>query len=150
MTELVVGVHDPETRGVDVGVEKGVGHPGEDSEVVLDDVVHLDSVLQEECEALDVVGNVVLNGGVGDVVKGAGSVVRVVDRVASHVAGVHVSSDVEVDRIPLRRKSIEFSTIYANLPSNPEGLSNTRQLSVADSCFNKPLVLVLGTEKKIL
>ena len=104
MTELVVGVDDPETCRIDVGVEKGVGHPGEDGEVVLDDVVHLDSVLQEECEALDVVGNVVLNGGVGDVVKGAGSVVRVVDRVASHVAGVHVSSDVEVDGIPVTHK----------------------------------------------
>ena len=45
MTELVVGVDDPETCGVDVGVEKGVGHPGEDGEVVLDDVVHLDPVL---------------------------------------------------------------------------------------------------------
>ena len=100
MTELVVGVHDPETCGVDVGVEKRVGHPGEDSEVVLDDVVHLDTVLKEEGEALDVVGNIVLDSGIGDVVKGAGSVVRVVDRVASHVAGVHVSSDVEVDGIP--------------------------------------------------
>ena len=150
MTELVVGVDDPETCRIDVGVEKGVGHPGEDGEVVLDDVVHLDSVLQEECEALDVVGNVVLNGGVGDVVKGAGSVVRVVDGVASHVAGVHVSSDVEVDRIPLRRKSIECSTFYAILPSNPESLSNTRQLSVTDSCFHQPLVLVLGTDEKTL
>ena len=150
MTELVVGVDDPETCRVDVGVEKGVGHPGEDGEVVLDDVVHLDTVLQEECEALDVVGNVVLNSGVGDVVKCAGSVVRVVDRVASHVAGVHVSSDVEVDGIPLTRKSIECSTFYANLPSNPESLSNTRQLSVTDSCFHKPLVLVLGTEEKTL
>ena len=150
MTELVVGVDDPETCRIDVGVEKGVGHPGEDGEVVLDDVVHLDSVLQEECEALDVVGNVVLNGGVGDVVKCAGSVVRVVDRVASHVAGVHVSSDVEVDGIPLTCKSIECSTFYANLPSNPESLSNTCQLSVTDSCFYKPLVLVLGTEEKTL
>ena len=148
MTELVVGVDDPETCGVDVRVEKRVGHPGEDGEVVLDDVVHLDSVLEEKCEALDVVGNVVLNGGVGDVVKCAGSVVRVVDRVASHVAGVHVSSDVEVDGIPLTHKSIECSTFYANLPSNPESLSNTRQLSVTDSCFHQPLVLVLGTEEK--
>ena len=104
MTELVVGVHDPETCGVDVRVEKGVGHPGEDGEVVLDDVVHLDTILEEECEPLDVVGNVVLNGGIGDVVKCAGSVVRVVDRVASHVAGVHVSSDVEVNGIPLTYK----------------------------------------------
>ena len=101
MPEPVPSIDYPEACGVDVGVEKGVGHPGEDGEVVLDDVVHLDSVLEEECEALDVVGNVVLNGGVGDVVKCAGSVVRVVDRVASHVAGVHVSSDVEVNGIPL-------------------------------------------------
>ena len=119
MTELVVGVHDPKACRVDIRVEKGVGHPGEDGEVVLDDVVHLDSVLQEECEALDVVGNVVLNGGVGDVVKGAGSVVRVVDRVAPHVAGVHVSSDVEVDGIPVTHKSIECFTSCLKVTSQP-------------------------------
>ena len=64
MTELVVGVDNPETCGVDVGIEKGVGHPGEDSEVVLDDVVHLHSVLEEEREPLDVVCDVVLHSGV--------------------------------------------------------------------------------------
>ena len=119
MTELVVGVDNPETCRVDVGVEKGVGHPGEDGEVVLDDVVHLDSVLEEEGEALDVVGNVVLDGGVGDVVKGAGSVVRVVDRVASHVAGVHVSSDVEVNGIPLTHKKISCVAFNAKLTFQP-------------------------------
>ena len=71
-----------------------------------------------------------------------------VDRVASHVAGVHVSSDVEVDGIPLTHKKIRCSTFNVNLPPNPESLSNTRQLSVADSCFHQTLVLVLGTDEK--
>ena len=36
--------------------------------------------------------------------KGARSVVGVVDGIASHVACVHVPSDVEVDRIPGQKK----------------------------------------------
>ena len=75
MTELVVGVHDPETCRIDVRVEKGVGHPGEDRKVVLDDVVHLDSVLEEECETLDVVGNIVLNYSIVYVMQGTSPIV---------------------------------------------------------------------------
>ena len=46
VAELVVWVDDPEAGGVDVGVEKGVGHPGEDGQVVLESVECLHSVLQ--------------------------------------------------------------------------------------------------------
>ena len=148
VSDLVVGVDDPEAGRVDVGVQQRVGHPGEHGQVVLQDVVLLNSILKEEGKSLDTVCNILLNQKVHDIVECASSVVGVVNGIASDIAGVHVSSDVEVDRIPLTRKSIECSTFYANLPSNPESLSNTRQLSVADSCFHQPLVLVLGTDEK--
>ena len=64
VAEFVVRVDDPETGRIDVRVEEGVGHPGEDGKVVLDDVVHLHSVLEEEREPLDVVCDVVLHSGV--------------------------------------------------------------------------------------
>ena len=41
--------------------------------------------------------------------KGARSVVGVVDGIASHVACVHVPSDVEVDRIPGKKKNWNFA-----------------------------------------
>ena len=76
--------------------------------------------------------------------KGASSVVGMVDSIASDVACVHISSDVEVDWIP--GKKIEEISYFENSPSDPEGLSHTGQLSVADSCLHKSLILVLGTE----
>ena len=76
--------------------------------------------------------------------KGASSVVGMVDSVASDVACVHISSDVEVDWVPGTK--IEEISYFENSPSNSEGLSHTGKLSVADSCLHKSLVLVLGTE----
>jgi hypothetical protein len=95
--ELVVGVDNPEACRVDVGVQQGVGHPGEDSKIILDSVVHLNTVFKEVSESLDVVGNVVLHRGVGYVVECAGAVVGVVDGIASNVAGVHNPRDMEVN-----------------------------------------------------
>ena len=76
--------------------------------------------------------------------KGASSVVGMVDCIASDVACVHISSDVEVDWVPGTK--IEEISYFENPPSNSECLSHTGQLSVADSCLHKSLVLVLGTE----
>ena len=150
VSDLIIWIDNPETGWVDVRIEQAVRHPCEDSKIVLDDVVHLYSILQEKSETLDVESNIVLHNGIADIMEGAGSVVRVMDGITPDIAGVHISSDVEVDGIPLTCKSIERSTFYANLPSNPESLSNTCQLSVTDSCFHQPLVLVLGTEEKTL
>ena len=61
MAEFVVGVDNPETCRIDVRVEERVGHPCEDSQVVLNRVVHFHSVLKEESEPLDVVCNIVLH-----------------------------------------------------------------------------------------
>ena len=64
MAELVVGVDNPETCRIDVRVEEGVRHPREDSQVVLNCIVHFHSILKEESEPLDVVCNIVLNSGI--------------------------------------------------------------------------------------
>ena len=64
MAEFVVGVYNPEACRIDVRVEKRVGHPCEDSQVVLNRVVHFHSVLKEESEPLDVVCNIVLHCGI--------------------------------------------------------------------------------------
>ena len=76
--------------------------------------------------------------------KGASSVVGMVDSIASDVACVHISSYVEMDGIP--GKKIGEIPHFEIAPSNPEGLSHTGKLSVADSCLHKSLILVLGTE----
>ena len=64
MAEFVVGVDNPETCRIDVRGEERVRHPREDSQVVLNRIVHFHSVLKEESEPLDVVGNIVLDRGV--------------------------------------------------------------------------------------
>ena len=61
VAELVVRIDNPEAGRVDIGVEQGVGHPCEDGQVVLDLVVHLNTIFKEEGETLDVVGNIVFN-----------------------------------------------------------------------------------------
>ena len=64
MAEFVVGVDNPETCRIDVRVEEGVRHPREDSQVVLNCIVHFDSILKEESKSLDVVCNIVLHCGI--------------------------------------------------------------------------------------
>ena len=76
--------------------------------------------------------------------KGASSVVGMVDSIASDVACVHISSDVEVNRIP--GTNIEETFFLEKSPSDPERLSHTGKLSVADPCLHKSLIFVLGTE----
>ena len=80
--------------------------------------------------------------------KGACSVVGMVDSIASDVACVHISSDMEVDWIPGTK--IEETFFCGNSPSDPKRLSHTGKLSVADSCLYKSLILVLGTENVML
>ena len=99
--KLIVRVNNPETGWVDVRVEKRVGHPCEHSQIVLDGVVHLHPIFEEECQSLDVVGNIVLYNHVRYVVEGASSVVRVVDGISTDVASAHVSRNVKVNRVPL-------------------------------------------------
>ena len=79
--------------------------------------------------------------------KGASSVVGMVDSIASDVACVHISSNVEVDGIPGTK--IGEIPFFEDPPSNPESLSHTGKLSVADSCLHKSLILVLGAENGI-
>ena len=102
MSELVVWIDNPEAGRVNVWVQEGVWHSGEDCKVVLDGVVHLHSILKEKCQTLDVVGNIVFHCGVGDVMESAGSVVWVVDSVTPNIAGVHGSRDMEMYRVPVR------------------------------------------------
>ena len=79
--------------------------------------------------------------------KGASSVVGVMDSVASDVACIHISSNVEVDWIP--GTNIEETFFVGNPPSNPECLSHTGELSVTDSCLYESLILVLGAESVV-
>ena len=48
VAELVVGVDNPETCWVNVRIKQAVRHSGEDGKIILDDIVHLNSILQEE------------------------------------------------------------------------------------------------------
>ena len=58
--ELVVWVNNPEASRVDIWVEQAVGHSCENCKIVLNNIVHLHPILKEECQALDIVGNIVL------------------------------------------------------------------------------------------
>ena len=127
----VVGVDDPEGARLNIRVEKTVGLPCEDSQVVLQDVVLLDSVLNEEGEPLDVEHDVVLNKQVVDSVDGAGTVKRLVDGVASDIRSRHIAVDVEVNRVP----------------TNPEGLTNSVELGVTDPGSKKVFVDLLGMDE---
>ena len=121
--EPVPRVDDPEAGRVDVGLEEAVGHPGEDGEVVLQSVIDLNTVLQEERQALDAVDDVMLDYHVGHVVQRDGAVVGVVDSVAPHVAGVHVARQVEVDRVA----------------ADSEGLASVLKLNILDPSLDQAL-----------
>ena len=64
MAEFVVGVDNPKTCRINVRAEERVRHPREDGQVVLNRIVHFDSVLKEESQPLDVVCNIVLHSGI--------------------------------------------------------------------------------------
>ena len=48
VSPLVVGVNYPEGSRVDIRVQQGVGHPGEDSQIVLHSVVLLNTIFNKE------------------------------------------------------------------------------------------------------
>ena len=96
----------------------------------MQDVVLLNSVLEEEGESLDAVCNILLNQKVHDVVECASSVVGVVNGIATHIAGAHVARNMEVDGVA----------------TNPEGLTHVCELSVFNPGLNNKLVLVLGAD----
>ena len=54
-------VHYPKAGRVNVRVEKGVGHPGEDCQVVLQGVVQLDSIFKEYRKSFDIEDDISLN-----------------------------------------------------------------------------------------
>ena len=64
VSHSVVCVGYPEGRSGLISVEHGRGRSGENTQVVLNRIVHFHSVLKEESEPLDVVCNVVLNSGI--------------------------------------------------------------------------------------
>ena len=102
----VVRVDNPETARLNVGVEETVGLPGEDSQVVLHNIVLLHSVLNEERQALHVVGNIMLHHQVVHSVDGAGSVEASVHGVPSDVGAGGVTVDVEMDWISADSESL--------------------------------------------
>ena len=86
--------------------------------------------LQEERETLDVEDDVVLDQQVGDIMKGAGSVVGVVNGISSDIACAHISRKMEMDWVS----------------SNSESLSSIEELCVLNSGSHKSLVFVFRTD----
>ena len=61
MSPLVVRVDNPEAGWVDVRVKQRIGHSGEHGQIVLKNVVLLNTILNEERKSFDIVDNIVLH-----------------------------------------------------------------------------------------
>ena len=95
----VVRVGDPESGRCDVIVEQTGAGLDEHDQVILQHVSGLDSVLQKDGAAHDVIDHVVLDQDVVRVVEVDGAVECLVDTHPAHVGAGHVAVDVEVDGI---------------------------------------------------
>ena len=84
-TDDVIGISDPDAGWSLVSVEKTPRAADINNKIVLDQILSLDSILNEDSVAHSVVGHVVLHAQIMNAVNSDSSVKGVMDRIVSDV-----------------------------------------------------------------
>ena len=130
MPDVVVWICDPESSWGDVHVQQTAAGSNKHCQVVLDNVLCLDTILQKVGVAHDIESNVALNKEMVDAVDGHSSVEGVMDATSSDIGTGDVAVHVVMDGVA----------------SETEGLSCMSHLNVLEPAMHQVLVLLFGKE----